>query len=193
MLGSEFGDCSRPTGWRASETTGRWLRPGAKTCPVPGSWPWLVCPADEADLLDLRLSPLGRKWHWMWVFLWPDVLKRNSQKGHLKGLEPVWRRMWTFKLPFVEKDVLHMWQLNSFWPTEKIRASDICLSPVSSSDVIIFKQQKAAQNTQQLKLTKGKCLVSFTLNVRLIKQKSRRYRQLMRLTLINLKWNGDGD
>lgn len=32
----------------------------------------------------------------------------------MKGLAPVCRRMWTFRLPFVEKALLHTWQLKSF-------------------------------------------------------------------------------
>lgn len=121
MLGSEVGIWSRPTDWRASEVAVCCPWPVATACPAPGSWPWLAWPRDDADRLDLCLSLLGRRWHWMWVLRWPEVLNRSSQKGHLKGLEPVWRRMCTFKLPFVEKEVLHMWQLNSFWPAKTRR------------------------------------------------------------------------
>ena len=52
----------------------------------------------------------------MCVFLRPDVRKRSSQCGHLKGFAPVCRRMCTFRLPLVEKALLHTWQLKSFWP-----------------------------------------------------------------------------
>lgn len=128
MLGSELGVCNRPTDWRASDVAGCCSWPWVTFCPLPGSWPWLFCPADEAARLDLRLSLFDLKWHWMCVLRCPDVLKRSSQKGHLKGLEPVCRRMCTFRLPFVEKEVLHMWQLNSFWPA-KISMNVRCSRP----------------------------------------------------------------
>lgn len=121
MLGSEFGVCNKPTDWRASEAAGCCPWPEATDCSVPVSWLCLIWPADKEERLDFRLSPFRRKWHWMWVLRWPEVRKRRSQKGHLKGLEPVWRRMCTFRLPFVEKEVLHMWQLNSFWPATIIQ------------------------------------------------------------------------
>ena len=38
----------------------------------------------------------------MWDFLCPEVLNLRSQWRHLKGLAPVWRRMWTLRLPLVE-------------------------------------------------------------------------------------------
>lgn len=121
MLGSELGVCRRPTGWRTSGAAGGCTWPAATACPAPGTSPWLDWLMDKLDLLDLFLSLFGRKWNWMWVLRWPDVRNRSSQKGHLKGLDPVWRRMCTFRLPFVEKEVLHMWQLKSFWPAETSR------------------------------------------------------------------------
>lgn len=148
MLGSELGVCNRPTDWRASDVAGCGPWPGATVCPV--SWTWLVWPADEVDRLDLRLSLFGLKWHWMCVLRCPDVLKRSSQKGHLKGLEPVCRRMCTFKLPFVEKEVLHMWQLNSFWPakiSKNVRCSPLSMTyssittPECSSSVSVCGQK----------------------------------------------------
>lgn len=62
----------------------------------------------------------------MCVFLRPDVRKRSSQCGHLKGFAPVCKRMCTFRLPFVEKVLLQTWQLKSFCPAGRPRRTVTC-------------------------------------------------------------------
>lgn len=76
-------------------------------------WLWFAMSSScSRDLLFFGRS--GLRWPTMWLLRWPEVLNLKSQCGHLKGLAPVWRRMWTFRLPLVENREPQMWQLNFF-------------------------------------------------------------------------------
>lgn len=124
MFGSAPALCRRPTGGSASVAV------GGAWCPDvfwAVTWLWAGC-------LDFLLSWPDLRWHCMCVLRCPEVRNRWSQYGHLKGLEPVCRRMCTFRLPLVENAVLHMWHVNNFWPAHMQQQTNIHLQHYSHTD-----------------------------------------------------------